>query len=105
VKEPLQLGKLRGNRFEIVLREVSCEAGLVESSCKALSERGFINYYGLQRFGKGGAGNHLIGRALLQSNWKEAIDFMFTAKAGERDDVVRMKQLYAKGEEQSSVGM
>ena len=30
---------------------------------------------------------------------------MFTAKAGERDDVVRMKQLYAKGEEQSSVGM
>mgnify|MGYP003387173539 CR=1 FL=1 len=61
VKEPLQLGKLRGNRFEIVLREVSCEAGLVEASCRALAERGFINYYGLQRFGKGGAGNHLIG--------------------------------------------
>jgi len=37
------------------------------------------------------------GRALLQSNWKEAIDLMFTARAGERDEVVRMKQLYANG--------
>jgi tRNA pseudouridine13 synthase len=99
VKEPLQLGKLRGNRFEIVLREISCEADLVQSSCRALAERGFINYYGLQRFGKGGAGNHLIGRALLQSKWKEAIDFMFAPKAGERDEVVRMKEFYVKGEE------
>jgi tRNA pseudouridine13 synthase len=81
-----------------VLREISCEAGLVEASCRALSERGFINYYGLQRFGKGGAGNHLIGRALLQCDWKAAIDFMFTAKAGEREEVFRMKQHYSNGE-------
>lgn len=98
MKEPLQLGNLRGNRFEIVLREVSCEAGLVESSCRALAERGFINYYGLQRFGKGGAGNHLIGRALLQCDWKAANDLMFAPKAGERDEVVAMKRFYTNGE-------
>ena len=97
VKEPLQLGNLRGNRFEIVLREVSCTAEHLDLSCQALNERGFINYFGLQRFGKGGAGNHLIGRALLQCNWKEAIDYMFAPKEGDREEVSVMKQRYAEG--------
>lgn len=98
VNEPLELGKLRGNRFEIALREISCDENAFEESCNALAKQGFINYFGLQRFGKGGAGNHLIGRALLKSDWKEAIDLMFAPKEGERDDVLAMKNFYRAGD-------
>lgn len=80
VKEPARLGNLSGNRFEIILRDVQGTEADVVAACDALRSRGFINYYGLQRFGKGYAGaSHHIGRAVLRSDWKECIDVMFAA--------------------------
>ncbi|CAN0519303.1 unnamed protein product, partial [Ectocarpus sp. 12 AP-2014] len=95
VAEPLKLGDLSGNRFGIVLRNLTlpsdgengakngagggqdasadeaskkeaedAEAAVVEAGaklketvdrrCAWVKERGFINYFGLQRFGSGG---------------------------------------------------
>jgi len=34
-----------------------------------LGERGFVNYFGLQRFGSGTVTTHAIGRALLRGEW------------------------------------
>jgi hypothetical protein len=45
---PLNLGQLGGNRFRIALRGVH---GDVAAALDALKKRGFINYYGQQRFG------------------------------------------------------
>lgn len=64
---PLRLGMLLGNRFTIVLRNVVGHLEQIETAMQALKEHGFINYYGLQRFGTtANIPTHDIGRALLQ---------------------------------------
>ena len=51
----LQRGALRGNRFELTLREVVGEPEAVEQRLAELAAHGFPNYFGEQRFGHGGA--------------------------------------------------
>ena len=38
----------------------------------SLQDKGYLNYYGLQRFGNGGS-NVNIGVSMLNSDWKEAV--------------------------------
>ncbi len=58
---------MAGNRFSVVLRSVRREeAPLVAAACERVKSQGFVNYFGLQRFGKGGAPSHAIGLALLR---------------------------------------
>ena len=48
-----------GNQFQITLREVRGAAReQIEAAAIALKEGGFINYYGLQRFGSGSVPTH-----------------------------------------------
>lgn len=80
VAKPARLGDLAGNRFEIVLRNVQGDETDITKACEALRTVGFINYYGLQRFGKTYAGaTHKIGRAVLLSDWQQCIEAMFEA--------------------------
>ncbi len=52
VREELKLGDLAGNRFELVLRNVAeADVPSVDAAFRALRESGFVNYFGLQRFG------------------------------------------------------
>ena len=51
VAAPLRLGSLAGNRFTITLRDIDCDAEAALAALSALRERGFVNYFGLQRFG------------------------------------------------------
>ena len=68
----LELGQLKGNKFRIALRNVHSSNDLIERSALNLASNGFINYYGLQRFGKfKDAPSHLIGLKLLTGQWKE----------------------------------
>ena len=87
---PLKLGELSGNRFDIVLREArmrdvdveaeatTADAGGAAAASAAQMARavdawakcGFVNYFGLQRFGTGAVPTHAIGLAMLQRNWK-----------------------------------
>jgi tRNA pseudouridine13 synthase len=60
----LRPGDLRGNRFRIVLRDVSGERDAIEANLAAVATRGVPNYFGAQRFGHGG-GNVEQGRAML----------------------------------------
>ena len=65
VTAPLRLGALLGNRFTLVLRNVDPEArSTVADAATALHDSGFINYFGLQRFGSGDAPTHRIGASL-----------------------------------------
>ena len=50
----LPRGALAGNRFVLVLRDAQGDRGLVESRLQAISARGVPNYFGEQRFGRGG---------------------------------------------------
>ena len=65
------MGDHNGNRFTIMLRDVSCGESQLEEALVQLGERGFINYFGLQRFGSNvNAPSHLTGAALLRSDWQ-----------------------------------
>lgn len=50
----LPRGALAGNRFVLVLREVQGDRAAIESRLRAIGERGVPNYFGEQRFGRGG---------------------------------------------------
>ncbi len=90
VKQGLRLGDLCGNRFTICLRNVSVNGiqpnlndndengakAIGESILKSFSEKGFINYFGLQRFGTGEVMTHEIGKLLIKRQWKEAVDIL-----------------------------
>ncbi|KAL8889091.1 MAG: hypothetical protein Q9215_003590 [Flavoplaca cf. flavocitrina] len=84
----LQLGDLTGNEFVITLRDCHFEglgeldvdakiepaSTVVGTAIKNFSEHGFINYYGLQRFGSFSTGTHTIGRSMLQGDFKAACE-------------------------------
>lgn len=61
-KAGLQLGALAGNVFTLTLRGIEAASKeRVAEAARRLRETGFINYFGLQRFGAGGVPTHEIG--------------------------------------------
>lgn len=96
VKEGLLLGKLLGNRFTVTLRGVIADSeDTIKAAADSLGRHGFINYFGLQRFGTGSVPTHLIGATLLRGEWKTAVSLILDPREGERD-VIRMAREYYK---------
>ena len=60
----LRAGDLQGNRFRIVLRDVTGDRDAIERNLQAVASHGVPNYFGAQRFGHDG-GNVEQGRAML----------------------------------------
>jgi len=60
----LRPGDLQGNRFRIVLRDVTGDRDAIEANLQAVASQGVPNYFGAQRFGHEG-GNVEQGRAML----------------------------------------
>jgi tRNA pseudouridine13 synthase len=83
----LKLGDLMGNEFTITLRNCHFESeqtsniaqrlklahDVVGKAISDFSEKGFINYYGLQRFGSFAASTDAIGRKMLQDDLEGAV--------------------------------
>ncbi|KAG0134720.1 pseudouridine synthase [Tuber indicum] len=76
----LGLGDLCGNEFVITLREcVSSDTSkglgeVVGTAMQRVKETGFINYFGLQRFGSHGVRTWEVGVEMLNGNWRGAIE-------------------------------
>ena len=50
--EALKLGDLSGNRFNLLIREIDeSDDVMIRAGAESLKSNGFINYFGLQRFG------------------------------------------------------
>ena len=112
VRNELRLGLLNGNRFDIVLRNVCIEddktllkstsnvermqltTQILKQAANAIKETGFINFFGMQRFGKF-HDTHLVGIAVLKGDFKTACDLIMRVKPGEQE---RYKQLRIKWE-------
>ncbi|KAL4226776.1 multisubstrate pseudouridine synthase 7 [Mactra antiquata] len=88
----LSLGQLKGNKFTIVLRSVSGTEEQIAAGMKSLNDIGFINYYGMQRFGTFSIPTHHIGRALLSSNWKEAVELILKPRHGEGITITQVRE-------------
>ncbi|KAH7350012.1 tRNA pseudouridine synthase D [Plectosphaerella cucumerina] len=85
-RSPLYLGALQGNQFAITLKkcELADDATLApeareaaireraEAALASMVSRGWINYYGHQRFGTLAVGTHDVGRLILQSDYEGA---------------------------------
>ena len=84
----LQLGELAGNEFTITLRDCQFDlddglegpkqleqaSDIVGTAIKNLSEQGFINYYGLQRFGTFSTRTDDVGIKMLQGDFQAAVE-------------------------------
>jgi len=87
-KHDLELGDLTGNEFLITLRDCQFPGGenlddaarldlakkVVGDAVKSIQAHGFLNYYGLQRFGTYLIGTDEIGKLILKSDFKGAVD-------------------------------
>lgn len=84
----LELGELKGNEFVITLRDcyfpsveasspekrVELVSALVKQAIKQISNSGFINYYGLQRFGTFSTRTDVIGLKMLKGDFQSAVE-------------------------------
>jgi len=85
----IKLGDHKGNHFELVIRNVTKGADVTDPILRYFQENGFINYFGMQRFGTMAISTHEIGQALLKSDWKTAIELILKPREGEGMEVVR----------------
>ncbi|KAM7128267.1 pseudouridylate synthase PUS7L isoform 2-T2 [Ciconia maguari] len=97
----LRLGQLKGNHFDIVVRDLKhhshdSSADLKERISEAMENveaKGFVNYYGPQRFGQGqNVQTDQIGLALLNENMVKAVKLFFTPE--DTDDPVNNAKRY-----------
>ncbi|TAQ88272.1 hypothetical protein B7494_g3369 [Chlorociboria aeruginascens] len=86
-KHALELGDLAGNQFIVTLRDCRFdgdeelhEAGRIELANKVvgqavqhLQDHGFLNYFGLQRFGTFSTGTDEIGKLILKDDFEGAV--------------------------------
>ncbi|XP_018610354.1 pseudouridylate synthase 7 homolog isoform X2 [Scleropages formosus] len=96
-KHPLKLGELQGNHFTVVIRNISGTEEQVEQAMSSLRNTGFINYYGMQRFGTTAVPTYQVGRAILQNNWTEVMDLILKPRPGaEKGYLVRCREEWAR---------
>jgi tRNA pseudouridine13 synthase len=72
--DPLQVGMLEGNGFQLVIRNLN-EATAAHFQEERRLHTFFLNYYDVQRFGvpDGPKRTHLVGGALLDGRWDDAL--------------------------------
>lgn len=102
VENDLRLGSLQGNRFEVALRNITAqdESGkpsrdLLEKAVESIRSNGFVNYFGMQRFGKF-HDTHLTGIEIIKGNFEKAVDIIMSPKSGERESIQRAREAWKK---------
>jgi len=105
VSKELSLGCLEGNRFDVVLRNVDVSTDekdripetkkCLEAAALALRQRGFINYFGMQRFGKY-YDTHKVGLCILKGDFEGAVQVIMQPKADEMPRIAMARERWAK---------
>lgn len=67
---------------------------VLEEAMNTIKHKGFINYYGMQRFGTASVPTHSIGLTLLRSEWQKAVDMILSKRHGEHPDVVEAREAW-----------
>ncbi|XP_069708039.1 pseudouridylate synthase PUS7L [Phaenicophaeus curvirostris] len=97
----LRLGQLKGNHFDVVVRDLKhhshdSSADLkkrISEAMESVETKGFVNYYGPQRFGQGqNVQTDQIGLALLNEKMVKAVKLFFTPE--DTDDPVNNAKRY-----------
>ena len=67
----------------------------MENAGNALKTHGFINYFGMQRFGRSND-THEVGIAVLRGDLEKAIDIIMREKTGESTRITEARRRWAK---------
>ena len=88
----LRVGHLRGNRFEITVGDLPQDRlPTIKLVMERLAKEGVPNRFGVQRFGNKND-THLVGKALMKSEWETVIGLILTDNTGQISDVARRMQ-------------
>ena len=76
---PLEIGDLAGNRFRIIVRDLSVDPTTAESTVEETQRglrlaQGFPSFFGIQRFGSVRPITHLVGRHIVRGEFREAVE-------------------------------
>lgn len=69
----IKLGQLKGNQFCVCLRFIKGSIDTIKRRIESIKFNGFLNYYGMQRFGCSCIPTHKIGLYIIKKNWPDAI--------------------------------
>lgn len=98
--DTLRLGDLKGNRFKIALRSVKGEQEEIAKSLESFRDLGFINYYGMQRFGNcPSIPTFMVGKALLLGDFKLAVELILKERDGEPPYMTKMRKAWAESQD------
>ncbi|XP_078485493.1 pseudouridylate synthase 7 homolog [Ciona intestinalis] len=79
-KTAKRLGDLNGNQFSIVIRNtLDIKESDLKVAIKSFSQTGFINYFGMQRFGTNNVPTYEIGKSIISSRWEETVDLILSS--------------------------
>jgi len=84
----IELGDLKGNSFEITIREINLEKNKIEKIVKEFfeqAEKGIPNYFGEQRFGGVRAVTHLVGKEFIKGSPENAV-MLYLCHTNEREE-------------------
>jgi len=75
----IKFGDLLGNEFEIAIRDIVVPKNDVEQRVNSVKDEilnagGFPNFFGVQRFGAVRPITHLVGKYIIQGEFKKAVD-------------------------------
>jgi tRNA pseudouridine13 synthase len=82
--EPIRIGRLEGNGFNLTIRNIREESATRMASRRKIPSF-FLNYYDIQRFGVPGGPKrtHLVGAAIAAGEWSSALSELAGLKAPE----------------------
>ncbi|MFX1392926.1 MAG: tRNA pseudouridine(13) synthase TruD [Promethearchaeota archaeon] len=82
-KKHVKLGANWGNNFTIVIRNIENKKEIkrnIDNLIEFLGKQGFLNYFGLQRFGIYRPNSHIVGKYLLEGNFEKAFNEFVSVK-------------------------
>jgi tRNA pseudouridine13 synthase len=86
--QALKIGDLKGNFFDIIIREVNPEAeNLLSGLSSTIKSSGFINYFGTQRFGNSSSNpTHKIGLFILKKDYESAVNSILAPRSSKNPE-------------------
>jgi tRNA pseudouridine13 synthase len=97
----LSLGSLKGNLFDITIRDVSVDD--LTARVQAVTEtavQGLPNYYGVQRFGVVRPITHRIGQYILKGDYEKAVmSYIGEAFPDEPDEIRTVRKSFSESED------
>ncbi|CAB0011656.1 unnamed protein product [Nesidiocoris tenuis] len=101
--KPLRLGDLSGNKFTLAIRSVTADDETINNTLNSIGLFGFINYFGLQRFGTSSAmPTHIIGKMMLLENWEEAVNAILKPKVNSAPPLQEACEIWSASKDASS---